>query len=38
MAAIADTRCGYTGEDGFEMLMPAEHADAFAESCCQIIA
>lgn len=24
------TRCGYTGEDGFEMLIPAEHGEAFA--------
>jgi aminomethyltransferase len=24
-------RCGYTGEDGFEVLVPAEHANAFAE-------
>ncbi|HOY78552.1 MAG TPA: glycine cleavage system aminomethyltransferase GcvT [Hyphomonadaceae bacterium] len=25
------TRCGYTGEDGFEILVPAEHGAAFAE-------
>lgn len=24
------TRCGYTGEDGFEMLIPAEHGETFA--------
>jgi aminomethyltransferase len=24
------TRCGYTGEDGFEMLIPAKHGEAFA--------
>ena len=24
-------RCGYTGEDGFEVLVPAENANAFAE-------
>ena len=27
---IVVTRCGYTGEDGFEMLIPAEHGEAFA--------
>ncbi len=28
---IVVTRCGYTGEDGFEILVPAEHGAAFAE-------
>ena len=28
---IAVTRCGYTGEDGFEILVSAEHAVAFTE-------
>jgi aminomethyltransferase len=28
---MAVARCGYTGEDGFEILVPAEHAEAFAE-------
>ena len=28
---MAVARCGYTGEDGFEILVGAEHATAFAE-------
>jgi aminomethyltransferase len=28
---ILVARCGYTGEDGFEVLAPAEHAMAFAD-------
>lgn len=27
---VVVTRCGYTGEDGFEMLIPTEHGEAFA--------
>jgi len=32
---IVVTRCGYTGEDGFEILVPAEHGAAFAERLLQ---
>ncbi len=28
--SLVVARCGYTGEDGFEILVPAEHAQAFA--------
>lgn len=30
--ALVVARCGYTGEDGFEVLVPREHAMAFAEA------
>jgi aminomethyltransferase len=32
---VIATRCGYTGEDGFEILVPAEHGEAFANRLLQ---
>jgi aminomethyltransferase len=29
------TRCGYTGEDGFEIAMPAEHCESIASKLCE---
>ncbi|MDB5695120.1 MAG: glycine cleavage system protein [Sphingomonas bacterium] len=33
-AALWISRSGYTGEDGFEISLPAEHAAAFADALC----
>lgn len=32
MIIIATNRCGYTGEDGFELAIPADHAISIAET------